>query len=160
MQKLNVGGGQQKIEGFTNIDLCAEADVRHDLRKPLPFEDNSVDEIIAIHVIESFNQWEIRDILKDWARVLKGVLTIEFTVLTNTIELYQSESEDDKLSGHWGLYGRQDIPIDPIVLHHYVYEIDELENILKECGFSDICFTRENVQHNPKRDIRVLCSRI
>ena len=91
---------------------------------------------------------------------MKGKLTIEFTVLSDTIRLYQSGSEEDKISGHWGLYGRQDIPVDPIVLHHYVYEVDELEEILNECGFQEITFTRENVQHNPKRDMRAICSRI
>jgi len=154
---LNIGGGSQKIGGYINVDLCPEADVKHDLRNPLPFEDNSVEDILAIHVIESFYQWEFPKILADWYRVLQkgaGIL-IEFTVLTDTINMYRNEDSTLKQRGHWGLYGRQDIEIDPIVLHHYVYEIDELENLLKKVGFSDISFSREDINHVPERDCRV-----
>lgn len=153
--KISVGGGQQKIEGFINVDLCEEADIKHDLRNPLPFEDKSIDEIMAIHVIESFNQWEFTKILKDWARVLKGKITIEFTDLKLAAEMYLHGEGERKKWGHWGLYGNQEKEIDPIVLHHYVYEKGELENLLKEAGFINIIFTKENIQHIPERDWRV-----
>jgi predicted SAM-dependent methyltransferase len=156
--KLNLGCGNQKIEGFTGIDLCEEADLKHDLRKPLPFPDKSVDEIMAIHLIESFNQWEFPEILKDWRRVLKGKMTIEFTDLKLAAGMYLNGEGEEKKWGHWGLYGNQENPVDPIVLHHYVYEKEELEKLLIEAGFKNINFTKENIQHIPKRDWRVICS--
>jgi predicted SAM-dependent methyltransferase len=155
--KLNLGGGQQRIEGFNNVDLCPEADLKHDLRKPLPFPDKSVDELMAIHVIESFNQWEFPGILKDWARVLNGKMTIEFTDLKLAAEMYLNGEGEEKKWGHWGLYGNQENPVDPIILHHYVYEKEELEKLLIEAGFKNINFTKENIQHIPKRDWRVEC---
>ncbi|MEA1925843.1 MAG: hypothetical protein U9M90_01175 [Patescibacteria group bacterium] len=158
MQKLSLGGGKIKREGFLNVDLCEEADIRHDLRFPLPFADKSVGEIMAIHLIESFYQWEFPHILKDWYRVLDGKLTIEFTDLRSTVKMYLSKNRRDRKYGHWGLYGNQESPIDPIVLHHYVYEKLELEKLLEETGFENIKFTKEEIEHNPKRDYRVICS--
>jgi predicted SAM-dependent methyltransferase len=153
--KLLLGGGQQKIEGFLNVDLCDEADVKHDLRNPLPFDE--VEEIMAVHVIESFYRWELPAILSDWRRVLKGRMTIEFTDLNDCVDLYKSNNEDEHRSGKWGLYGNQERAVDPIVLHKYDYTVKELEQLLIEAGFKIIEFTRAGVQHNPKRDWRVIC---
>jgi predicted SAM-dependent methyltransferase len=155
MLKLNLGCGIQKISDFVNIDLHEGADLQYDLRFGLPYDDKSVDEIMAIHVIESFYAWEFPDIIKGWYRVLKdnGKLTIEFTSLSDTISMYLSGNR----YGAWGLYGDQSKPVDPIVVHHYVYEKDELESILTNVGFKNIIFTLEGVQHVPVRDWRAIC---
>jgi len=156
--KLSLGGGVQKIDGYKSVDLCEGADIRHDLKNPLPLEANSVEEIMAIHVIESFYKFEFLEIIKDWARVLNGKMTIEFTELERCCKLYLSDDPEDKKYGKWGFYGNQDEPLDPIVFHKYDYTKDELEGILKEAGFKNIEFTIDNVAHNPKRDLRVICS--
>lgn len=158
MTKLNLGCGSQKISGFVGVDLCEEADLKHDLKEPLPFEDNSVDEILAIHVIESFYQFEFPAVLKDWYRVLKpeGKITIEFTSLTDTIKMYLG---DDKQHGHWGLFGNQEKPIDPIVLHHYVYEKDELKELAERVGFVDIEFSSKDMNHVNNRDWRLVAKK-
>lgn len=155
--KLNLGGGDLKLEGFVNVDLCEGADWKHDLRQRLTLGDQTVEEICAIHVIESFYKWEFPAIIKDWYRVLvtAGKLTIEFTSLSDTVEMYRQGD----IHGKWGLYGNQDTEIDPIVLHHYVYEKDELLKILQDTGFKDIAFSQEGVMHMPKRDWRVTCYR-
>lgn len=69
--KLNLGCGNIILPGFTNCDLYDEkADIKCDV-KDLPFEDNSVDEIVASHIIEHFDFREAQDVLKEWQRVLK-----------------------------------------------------------------------------------------
>lgn len=158
MTKLNLGGGSLRFEGFINVDLSPQADLKHDLRNPLPFEANSVDEIIAIHVIESFYQWEFPDILKDWVRVLKpgGKMSIEFTDLDDTIALYLSDNESNKQSGRWGLYGNQSRPVDPIVLHHYVWRLPEMEAMLRSLKVTSIEPTREGIYHSNVRDWRLI----
>jgi predicted SAM-dependent methyltransferase len=158
MTKLNLGCGSQKIDGFIGVDLCPEAELHHDLRNPLPFEDSSVDEILAIHLVESFYQFEFPAVLKDWYRVLQpeGKITIEFTSLTDTIKMYLG---DDKQHGHWGLYGRQDVSVDPIVLHHYVYEKDELKELMERTGFKDIEFSSKDMNHVNNRDWRMYASK-
>ena len=66
MTKLNIGAGPVEIEGFTSIDrkLGNEA-------YPLKYEDNSVEEIRASHVLEHFNFKQANEALADWVRVLK-----------------------------------------------------------------------------------------
>ena len=44
MLKLNLGCGDKKHEGFVNVDLHGDPDVRCDLSQfPWPFEDSSAD---------------------------------------------------------------------------------------------------------------------
>jgi SAM-dependent methyltransferase len=53
--KLNLGCGQNRMEGYVNTDRepAAEPDVVMDLEEfPWPFEDDSVDEVVANHVLE------------------------------------------------------------------------------------------------------------
>jgi len=52
--KLNLGCGNEKIAGFTGIDISPvfKPDVVHDLIKGIPYQDSSVDEIRANHCIE------------------------------------------------------------------------------------------------------------
>lgn len=52
--KLNLGCGNRPLKGYINCDISPEVNPNKivDLEKPLDFEDNSVDEIIANHVLE------------------------------------------------------------------------------------------------------------
>lgn len=50
---LNLGSGSDYRPGWTNMDLYAEADVKHDMTQtPWPFEDESFDGVYAHHVLE------------------------------------------------------------------------------------------------------------
>ena len=77
--KLNLGCGNQPVAGYINIDLNdPNADINADVRS-LTYEDNSVDEILAIHLFEHFSPYEAYKILAEWHRVLKtgGKLVLE-----------------------------------------------------------------------------------
>jgi len=55
MKKLNLGSGNNYLDGFVNIDnnIHSKADVIHDLNiYPYPFRDNEFSEILASHIIE------------------------------------------------------------------------------------------------------------
>jgi glycosyltransferase involved in cell wall biosynthesis len=80
--RLHLACGHDYTEGYINVDFYAPddavCDVRFDVQK-LPYDDNSVDEIKAFHIIEHFHFFEIQEVLKEWCRVLKpgGRLWIE-----------------------------------------------------------------------------------
>lgn len=63
---LNIGAGSTVIPGYTAIDrkLGSEA-------YPLPYPDNSADNIRASHLLEHFTFADAQAALKEWTRVLK-----------------------------------------------------------------------------------------
>lgn len=75
---LNLGCGSRKIEGWINCDAFAECEPDRivDLNKPLPWPDNSVDQIIMLHVLEHVQEWW--QCFTECARILKpgGMLQI------------------------------------------------------------------------------------
>lgn len=68
--KLNLGCGREKLEGYVNVDIIGNPDVKHDLDVyPFPFKKNSVDFILASHILEHLK--EPMDFLKECYRILK-----------------------------------------------------------------------------------------
>ena len=72
--KLHLGCGHDKIPEYINCDISPQVkpDKIVDLEKKLPFKDNSIDEIIANHVIEHISNFielmhEIHRICKNGA---------------------------------------------------------------------------------------------
>jgi SAM-dependent methyltransferase len=75
--KLNIGAGYQKIEGCINIDIVQTGiiDVVMDIEKePLPYPDNSVDEIYCYETLEHLGN--LIFVMNEMWRVLKpsGIL--------------------------------------------------------------------------------------
>ena len=80
MIRLDVGSGPVPREGFTGVDLYAEAPgIVHAPMNKLPYDDEYVDEIYSSHALEHIGKYEIIPTLAEWWRVLKfdGLLTIE-----------------------------------------------------------------------------------
>ena len=71
--KLHLGCGERYLEGYTHIDL-ADFEKHIDHKMPVDnlsiFENNSIDEIYASHVVEYFDRDEVKLLLKEWNRVL------------------------------------------------------------------------------------------
>lgn len=72
-KRLNVGGGQWPIPGYLTVDRMFG-----DEAYPLAYDDESIDEVYASHILEHFGWAEYMDVLTDWVRVLKpgGVLRV------------------------------------------------------------------------------------
>ena len=57
--KLNLGCGKKKMKGYLNCDISKEVnpDKIVNLEKKLPFKNNSINEIVAEHVLEHVNNF-------------------------------------------------------------------------------------------------------
>jgi len=90
--KLNIGCGNKAVEGFIGVDKfeCEAADHICDIEnEQLPFEDNSVEEIILDNVIEHFDN--IPNVMKELVRVSSRgckikIITPHFTSLSSWID--------------------------------------------------------------------------
>jgi ubiquinone/menaquinone biosynthesis C-methylase UbiE len=77
--RLNLGSGDTRIPGFINVDLYnPAADLKADVSS-LPYANETVEEIVAYHVIEHINPAHLQGTLNEWYRILKpgGKLAIE-----------------------------------------------------------------------------------
>ena len=80
--KINIGAGAKKYDGFLNCDHSDlfKPDFIFDLEKDAwPFEDNSVDEVIAFHILEHLGDGYLHAI-KELYRVCKDGAIINIKV--------------------------------------------------------------------------------
>lgn len=69
--KLNLGSGDSQYAGFTSVDLYDEAaEIKADITE-LPFEDNSVDEIVCLQTVEHIAYNKTQKMFMEMYRVLK-----------------------------------------------------------------------------------------
>jgi predicted SAM-dependent methyltransferase len=151
--RLNLGSGNRPLEGYTGVDLAPNADIQCDLRKLEFAEDNSVEEIIAIHVIEHFYKWEVQPMLQEWRRVLKpgGKIILECPDLKKAAHAFLMGAGDQM--GMWAFYGNPDLK-DEFHCHHWGYTPETLIYELQQAGFKDTqkCQPQFKI---PARDLRV-----
>jgi len=94
--KLNLGCGEKYKKGYVNIDIREPCDLKHDLRDPLPFDNNSVDEIFSegsVVCLFSFREWEM--LKNELVRVLKpgGKLEIECVDLEYAFKAFLNNTD-------------------------------------------------------------------
>ncbi len=90
---LNIGCGKAFSAEWTNVDLYPNDYVDfHDLRKSLPFPDDSFDAVYSSHVLEHFSPSQGEQMLRDVYRVLKagGVCRIVVPDLEEICRCYLS----------------------------------------------------------------------
>jgi len=153
--RLNIGSDRVQIAGFLSVDF--NPDVDPDVlaeATDLPYPDNSVDEVMASHVLEHLSWNDGLKALKEWKRVLKpgAVLTVACPDVIQVYLMY-------KHGATWGDYGQQvnatyvqasafganllveEIPEmkdqygGPGHAHHSIYILDMLLNRVIEAGF-------------------------
>lgn len=138
--KLNLACGYDYDPMYINVDLyapeAARVDFRYDVKK-LPYEDNTIDEIKASHIIEHFDFFEGQEVLKEWYRVLKprGKLLIETPdFLTSCIEFVNAnEQERIALYGHFFA-----CPWVPGQTHKFLFTETQLRSQLEWLNFKNI----------------------
>lgn len=149
MIKLNLGSGDVRFDGFTNVDLYDNtADIQADIAE-LPFNDNSVDEIRAFQVIEHVPYWKSEQILKEMYRVLTpgGTARLEtpdIDVIARRI-IDTGEISDNTIYNLVGEYYRpwdkeryDDWENNAASIHRNPWNFKRLETVAKSVGFTQV----------------------
>lgn len=147
--KLHIGSGPVKLPGWVNIDMTVEpgiTDLKLDISKGLPFEDNSCALIYHEHCLEHLPVKEGVEFLKECHRVLKkgGVTRISTPSLDVILQKCHEGNWRDQ---HWLQSSRyRSIQTKAEMLnavfrwwgHQWVYDREELHRRLREAGFTQI----------------------
>ena len=141
MVQLHLGCGKRYIPGFIHIDLADFPHIDHktDVSDLSMFEDKSVDLIYTCHVLEYFDRIQVKDVLKEWRRVLKpkGILRIAVPDFEAMVKVYQQYGDLSLIIGP--LYGRWEIKgTQKVGYHHTVYDFQSLKEVLESAGFVNI----------------------
>jgi predicted SAM-dependent methyltransferase len=100
MKLLNLGCGTRYHSAWTNIDFISSGPdvIAHNLRKGIPFDDETFDVVYHSNVIEHFSKEEAPAFIKECYRVLKsnGVLRIAYPDLESLIYQYVKILKDLK----------------------------------------------------------------
>lgn len=150
--RLNLGAGNKILAGYTSVDLAGYPDIVSDVRKLGVIEDETADEVMAIHLFEHIAFPDIPATLAEWKRVLKpgGLLVLE---LPDLIKCCQNvlANESDRL-GIFGLYGE---PLGPELMQHkWGWTTATLGTALRTAGFVKIKVAPVQF-HKKRRDMRL-----
>jgi len=148
--RLNLACGRNTKLGWMNIDFTPEADFALDLRKPLPFQDNSCSMVYSEHFLEHVEYpHEAEAFLREVFRVLKGggVFRVGVPDTETAIAAYM---EGEKSAYYSMIRERQlcpdwcKTPMEHLNVHFrhwdhcFAYDFETLESVLKRCGFVEI----------------------
>lgn len=136
--KLHLACGNDYREGYINVDLYDEnikVDQKFDVRK-IPYPDNSVDEILALHIIEHFDFYEGKEVLKEWYRVLKpgGKLILETPDFLETCREFAESNNDRRIELYVHFFAA---PWLEGHVHKFLFTEEQLSTQLKWTGFKN-----------------------
>lgn len=135
--RLNLGGRNRPIPGFKLVDLFdgPEVDVRTDCSDLKMFEDDSVSEIYASHILEHWPHVKTADVLKEWRRVLKRGAKCYISVpdFDAAVKVYEKMGFCDFVRNLlWGDQGY------PLAYHYTCFTYPSLAMLLVNAGFRDV----------------------
>jgi|TARA_B110000305_G_C19045177_1_gene450086 predicted SAM-dependent methyltransferase len=138
--KLHIGGKEKK-EGWSilNIQKNDNIDFVGDISDLSQFEDNSIDEIYASHVVEHVNQKNIKKTLSGIHRVLKtnGKFYISVPDMDVLCRIFIAKGAPTKVKFHVMrmMFGGQ---IDEFDFHYFGWNLEFLKDYLSSAGFKKI----------------------
>lgn len=166
--RLNLGCGDKILDGFINVDVAPSRGGRHpdvqcDVRTLDQFGIEYADEIMAIHLIEHIDRWEVAGVLKRWREVLKtgGKLILETPNLISACKALLADPVNAARPGKsgqmtmWPLYGDPSWR-DPLMMHKWLYTPHSLAELLLEAGFTSIKQTPAQFKMREPRDMRLI----
>jgi len=146
---LHLGCGQKYHEGFINIDtnIFRKKDIWLDVRKCLPFKEDSVDSIYSHSLFEHFYPKELLYLLKECYRVLRlgcgmRVAVPNLEVAINGYAIHDLSWVSDFPKPFASLGGKFYNFIFCDGQHKMCFDFGLLEEILGQAGFRDIAETK------------------
>ena len=157
MLKLHIGCGEVYLNNWINIDFeSPKADLIHDLRKPLPYENGSVDLIHNEHFIEHLTAEEGVEFLKDMHRIIKpgGVIRIATPDLDYlAFKYWFGWKKQDWIENYGYSHIQTKAEMMNAVFHYWghkwLYNFEELNRRLTEAGFKKIQRVKYRQSKNP-----------
>lgn len=111
--KLNIGSGYKRYDGYINVDCDhhCNPDVvvqLDDINLVLPYEDNSVDEILAHHILEHIGAGFFR-LIQEMYRILKpnGIVDIRLPAPWSDIAIIDQEHVRQILPESFRLFSKK-----------------------------------------------------
>lgn len=166
--RLNLGCGDKILPGYVNVDVVEaragmKPDVICDLHDLAPFSDDSAEEILSVHVVEHFWRWEIRDVLREWVRVLKpggrmivecpNILSAARSLLDDPVAGAREDQAGQRTM--WVFYGDPQWK-DPLMIHRWGYTPESLRDLLAEAGLREVRQEPAQFKLREPRDMRVV----
>jgi beta-1,4-mannosyl-glycoprotein beta-1,4-N-acetylglucosaminyltransferase len=148
--KLNLGCGDQKIDGYIGVDLYnPNADLKLDICDLSQFQDNSVDEILAVHVLEHLNPYNINQILAEWYRVLKplGKLVLELPDIEGLCRAFMESDKGQRYHLINCIYGTGTLGQPSFTPHLFGWYYEILHDHLAPLGFGNISKQEPQFDH-------------
>jgi len=152
--KLNLGCGMFKMDGYVNIDKYYQhADIHVDV-KDFHLPENTVEEIIAIHLLEHLNPHHIDMHLENWFKMLKvgGKLIMELPDVEEICKQYSTATKEEKGNLTICLYGAYDTYTEGKTTnitspHLWGWSPETVEERLIKVGFKSIKVLPQTTQH-------------
>lgn len=164
--KLNIGCGLRTLAGWVNADAVEREGVDLVcLATDIPLNENSVSEVMAIHLLEHLYPWEGDVALGEFMRVLRpgGVLALELPDFIKCCSNIANHVKHEKHPDMLGLYGLFGDPRhkDPHMIHKWGYTPQTLSAMLRSHGFENI--RQETPIYHAAgrllRDMRIVCNK-
>jgi len=158
--KLNIGSGAAKINNWINIDMGLGADLVLDVRRGLPFKNNSINIIYSEHFVEHLSLEEGTSFVRECFRCLKtgGVMRIATPDLDFIVDKYSTNWKNQEWLS-WPEHQTITTKCRMINIafrswgHRYLYNEEDLKKQLKKNGFKRIRRCNWN-----ESDYRELCN--
>ncbi|HEY0003244.1 MAG TPA: methyltransferase domain-containing protein [Pyrinomonadaceae bacterium] len=142
---VNLGCGHNPKPGWLNVDIARgeHVDIVWDLRRPLPFANDSCAAIFSEHVIEHLSRDDAERLVQECQRVLQpgGVLRISTPDAGRFLRAY---ADEDEFLRHPGFTEPIRTPLDRINQmmreggqHLWAYDAPSLLLLLSRAGFSE-----------------------
>lgn len=157
IKKINLCGGPVSIDGYIKIDKSSNADIVHNLLKPLPIESDSVQIIVMSHALNYFTYEEAKFVVSEIYRVLRkdGIVRVSFPDLRIFAKAYVENdisflfqklpNGEDRFTGR--TIGDKFIGLAYFYCgQKYFFDFESAAEIFKDVGFKQIvrCGYRES----------------